>query len=678
MKAIGLPPENSLDVAIVIPSYNEGQNVVHMLGSIAEQIGINDLKVGVFVVVNNARDAVSEVLASNETTIDLLLHLQSDLVPDGLSGRNRILRQLKPWNPIGIFASKKLDAERVITSKHQVTLIDMSSDGHAPEMCNVGLARDTGMRLAIPCTKDNGILISTDADTMLGEGYVRRAYDLLSKDRYAAATGPVLLYSHVDQPLRQVQGQTISQAESIISGLIFWWIERNIMYTMKRKKVPGLAGSNTAIKRSEYIAAGGIPHINGAEDTNLGLSLLRQGKKICKDKNLYIFTDARESDRAEAECSMGQHMIARASRYRDDQEGFSVANPAGFVMAHMLSGTVEAANIRNLPEEQWKAMVSNYISIGDFGYLPLSAEELQDLWELKEKEPLLVSLDKNHFLQKYINRLSEKKWQPVSISQCSNMLVDMLMEKEGEDVIECYNKMKIFIRDELRFCRLIREEGVAYPKGKDEWKSATKDEMRALHKIPGSPEEERDMGEILSLMAQMHIASVQYCRQLDEKSDGKIEKAVEAGMITQTEGDLLAKFRSKIQQQRLNAVLIDFQAHIVGQHATIFEKHIQHMSPEVKRAAIVLNKAFYESTNIFAGGWDLGEVEVLKKRIREAGDDEKRHLRDISEMIEEIFDYYHVVATAMSLADNIKFTYYTKGARALLTIKNWLETHLKL
>lgn len=673
MKAIGLPPENSLDVAIVIPSYNEGQDVVHMLGSIAEQKRIDDLNVGVFVVVNNARNAAQEVLASNEATMELLLHLQLDMVPDGLPSRNRILRQLKPWNPIGIFPSKKVDAERVVISRHRVALIDMSSDGHAPETCNVGLARDTGMRLAIPCTKENGILISTDADTMLGEEYIRSAYDLLANGKYAAVTGPVLLYSYLDQPLQQTRAQTVNQAENLIAGIMYSWIERNMVHTMERKKVPGLAGSNTAIKKMEYIAAGGIPHINGAEDTSLGLSLLRQGKEICKDEKLSIFTDARESDRAEAGCSMGQYMIEKAKQCRDEQKSFTVANPAGMCLVHMLSRTIDAVSMHNFPEEQWKATVNNYASVGDFGYLPLSDEELQDLWELKEKEPLLVSLDKNHFLQKYINRLAEKKWPPIPIAQCSDMLADMLIGKEGQDVIECYNKMRVFIGDELRLCRLIREEGLVYPKGKDEWKSVTKDELRAMYKIPGSPEEQRDMGEILLLIAQIHIAGVLHHRQADRRSDGKIKRAIEEGIITKAEGDMLAKNRSKVQQQRLDISLLNMQAHIVGQHITIYEKHIQHMSLEVKIAAYRLEEALFESANAFEKGWDFGEVIALKQRIGEMGDEENKLLNDIRDIIEEILDNCFSINTSMYLVDNVKFKYHTKGAKVVLVIRDWFK-----
>ncbi|MCX6733464.1 MAG: glycosyltransferase family 2 protein [Candidatus Peregrinibacteria bacterium] len=671
MKAIGLPPKNSLDVAIVIPSYNEGQDVVETLASIATQRNIDDLKVGIFVVVNNARDAVDEVLASNQATMELLLHLQSDLIPAGLSKRNRALRLVNSWNDIGLLPSKHFGAEEVIISNHQITLIDLSSEGHAPEICNVGLARDTGMRQAIPCTKENGILVSTDADTILGGEYIRNAYDLLSKGEYSAVTGPVMLYAYLDQPLRQIRTQAVVEAENIIGIIMHIWIEKNVMHTMKRKWVPGLAGSNTAIKRSEYIASGGIPHINGAEDTSLGLSLVRQGKKIGSDKGLSIFTDARESDRAEAGCSMGQYMIKRAEQCGDNQKSFTVKHPAACVMGYMLARTVDAANLRNLPENQWKEMVSNYASEGNMGYVPLADEELQDLWELKAKEPLLASVDKNHFLQKYISRLSEKKWELIPILQCSSMLTDMLLGGEDEDVIEYYNKMMIFVGDEMRFCRLVREADMRYAKGKDEWKDVTKDEMQSIYKIPGTAEEESDMREVLLLTAQFNVAHELHCRQVDQKSEGKIEKAIEEGILTGEEGEMLAQFRRKVQKHRMDANIMSLQTYITGQHAAIFKEHVPHMSPEVKRAASQLQIGLIESANLFKEGWDLSEVEALEKRILGMNDVENDLIKDLKGIAKGILDSYEEIGTALSWVRDMKFVYYTKIAKVGLTIKDW-------
>ncbi len=85
-----------------------------------------------------------------------------------------------------------------------------------------------------------------------------------------------------------------------------------------------------------------------------------------------------------------------------------IKHPASFTMGWMLAETVHAANQRDgLQEGEWKEMVRNYSSEGNFGYMPLTDEELDIMWGLKQKEPKLKSIEENHDLDNGVDDSSD-------------------------------------------------------------------------------------------------------------------------------------------------------------------------------------------------------------------------------------------------------------------------------
>ena len=676
MQVFGQPPENSLDVAIVIPSYAEGREILHTLSSIACQENPENLSIGVFVVVNNARGAVEKVLKSNEDTMELVLQLQADIMPQGLDTRNRfMLHSPMPVSKIG--PSQVRAAEAVMTSNMKLTMIDLSSVEYAPEDCNVGLARDSGMQQALKATKENAILISTDADTLMSNGYVKNAYSLLANQaEYSAATGPVWMFAYLDQSPEYIRGQTVHRAEMLIGSIMGTWARNNLIVSIGSNRFRVLAGSNTAIKREEYIAAGGYEHINGAEDAKLGLSLLRQGKKLMFSDQLSIETDLRESNRTDSNCGMGQHIIQKNEQHDEDGMHFKVKNPRSYIVGVMLEGAINAANRRDLPEREWKEAVQNYMAPESFGYVPLTDEDLKELWNLKECEPALTQVEKNHFLEKYMYALAESKWPLIPIDECLEFLEEILRKDMSKDALtsgigEYYEKLKDFMQTEEEFCKRIRRENLHYPAGKNDGEGLTPDEMRTLMGIPHTREEEQRMSTMLSLDTLWNVVHVFDNERLGDEWVAEIQRARESKIITNIESSTLEQYMKKVPDLRQKIELLYSIIFQLGPQTLLFSEYLPRAEVATKKVAARIEEILIAAEEPFIDmKWDLSDLVAILKRLEEI-DPENKNTEKIKKIIKEILSLYKSIDNGMRHSREIKFRHNKRPSQVLAKIFEW-------
>lgn len=177
--------ERSLDAAVVIPSYREGVDVVHTLASIARQKGLKGRDLGVFVVVNNVRGAVKEVLDENRATAELVRALAEKRVPPGLSTERKVLRSFQPgFDSFGAVSISDREAAHQVTQAPYLTVeeVNLWEGENAPEVCNVGVARHLGTIAAIARLKDKSCpVMHRDADTILHPHNVATILDILAR-----------------------------------------------------------------------------------------------------------------------------------------------------------------------------------------------------------------------------------------------------------------------------------------------------------------------------------------------------------------------------------------------------------------------------------------------------------------------------------------------------------------
>ena len=134
-----------LDIAIVIPSYDEGEDISSTLRSIIMSLDhvTESVKVGVFVVINNSQNSSEEVKKSNQKTLEYIQEGGFIKNPEG-EGHRQYFRAAKD-------------------SSVFFEVINMFSNENAPNICNVGVACHQGFTdstLGIQCLSFNTSLSS--------------------------------------------------------------------------------------------------------------------------------------------------------------------------------------------------------------------------------------------------------------------------------------------------------------------------------------------------------------------------------------------------------------------------------------------------------------------------------------------------------------------------------------
>ena len=130
-----IPYKNEYSYIIVIPSFNEGNQIISTLVSISKQKSIKFNSLLVIIVVNNSINPSKEIFNENQKTIDSINNSDFDF---------------------------------------EIRIIDAYKNYPLPQKhAGVGLARKIGFDLSLKFTDSHSILIALDADTIIDQNYLQ-------------------------------------------------------------------------------------------------------------------------------------------------------------------------------------------------------------------------------------------------------------------------------------------------------------------------------------------------------------------------------------------------------------------------------------------------------------------------------------------------------------------------
>ncbi len=175
----------NLDAAVVIPAHKEGKSILHTLASIGRSTGVEQSKIGIFVVINQTRNAVEEVTHSNRETAEVIRSLQERKMPGDLSKQPRkVISKMDPaifkaeFGDVEI--SEQRAAEEFLDSGMKIREINRWEGSAIPKYSNVGNARHVGVWHAIPCLSDKGCpVLNTDADSYFNSAKISSIINIL-------------------------------------------------------------------------------------------------------------------------------------------------------------------------------------------------------------------------------------------------------------------------------------------------------------------------------------------------------------------------------------------------------------------------------------------------------------------------------------------------------------------
>lgn len=409
--------DRELSAAVVIPSYQEGRGLIPSLASVARQRGIDLNEIAVFVVVNNTSSAAADVLNSNAETIGIIKDIWAGRIPDGLNDASVVIH--------GQEYSELESYRYIIKSDLRVVLVDLSTEGHAPDTCNVGVARDIGGRVALDYLSDDGILIATDADTLLAKDYVSGGLKFFQANpSVAAATGPCEAYELWSRT-EMHDAVKLGRLEANLKSALSMYFEEYVAKSIDKNEDVVMGGANMAVRASVFREVGGIPRLSGGEDTLFTLGILNRGLAIRAVPDLAVLTQARISLRTDVNAGFGQtmkRMQDHGPRYADFQT-FSMETTA-YVERLLLH--IDMANAAG-DEIEWKRIM------GD-AELQLSDGELDALWKENSRAPK-VRAALNHFLVKAVWKVAETHCPKTDLATSLSGLKASLLAEEGEDII---------------------------------------------------------------------------------------------------------------------------------------------------------------------------------------------------------------------------------------------------
>lgn len=436
----------SLDAAIVIPSYKEGANILHCLASIARQRDVESCKLGIFVVINQARESAIEALASNAETARIIRDLQQRRLPLALDKRKRELKIpatcASLFGPIDeVVISLEEAAKQVLHGGIQIHEINLWEKDNAPLDCNVGIARHHGTTEAIKHLRSGQCpILGTDADAIFGTRKIRNAIDLFGTDQKLMGARGTLITLNSDSTDRRLKSaeqllsfhQFFCELQYILLALAmegkpFLEAERIDRSLRKIKKAPApdkFDGINANFRADVYKDVQFRP-IPGEEDYRFSDDLVKNGHKISDfgDK-LATATLQRFSDRAST--GMGRELEERFGQFTDD--------PYSFLVPSLNSLAFRVAIIKFMKEK------FGFTNDATFGNPEIACQR----FELIKKDSRFRRF---RFDEEYLNALSEILLKSRNVAEFLNYLDNFSNSVQPCPISRAFTEIIQFIAD---------------------------------------------------------------------------------------------------------------------------------------------------------------------------------------------------------------------------------------
>lgn len=382
------PEDERLRAAIVIPSYDEGIGLLKILHAWTMQIITSGVKTAIFMVVNNPKKASRQVRESNKQSIGLI---------EGIIYESPSVNQYAPIEN----AEEFLHMVRVIrTVRVRLCLIDYASKNYAPRDCNVGFARDAGFHQALKHLDAGDIVIGSDADSFpLGEYLSNAERYMREHPNVDALSGKVLLEDdpEMNNALRLYYlGHKVEELMTLIT--------ETYSHMQPVNRFNYLSGSNMVVRVKSFLEAGGFPHRNGAEDTELARKIIKNGGAInALPKELQIQTSSRPSERTEEGHGMG-HSILKAIQSQHQAWSMECPSFQALILERGILNTIATLNQKDPGNETiWKAEIQNFLR--DVANIDLKPEQINRLWEVNQLDPELKDTNFNRVLVKEVKEI---------------------------------------------------------------------------------------------------------------------------------------------------------------------------------------------------------------------------------------------------------------------------------
>ncbi len=438
------PEPASFDVAYAIPSCNEARGPLKMLASIAKQKDVDATRTAIVLVINQRKNAGSDVSASNARTQALVEAAWAGTVPDDLATDPTIdiLASLNVPN------FEALSEALRIRKRIELVLVDMHTEGNAPEACNVGIARRVACAQAMTLLKADGVLVCTDADSWLTREFERTMLDLYADPGVQAAAGTVTY-------MPELETMNVDKLRDVEHAL---HVARNIMeYTRDPRLMPDetvpsdnmMPGVLMTMRRGVYEATGGFDDMPGAEDTALSCKILNAGYKIANG-DMRLMTPNRVSDRTHENHGLGQ-AFARIMEFSERPDEFPVRPLRSIRLNLMLRAALEEA--RTAPDEA--AWTERMRAVRFDGFDPgnprgaLSELELKRLWNEFQRAPGIAKVSDNGFMWLALRDICDDRFGSVrmdlALMETEGAMLDF-EEERGDDSAD--RLQKLFRQDE--------------------------------------------------------------------------------------------------------------------------------------------------------------------------------------------------------------------------------------
>lgn len=257
-RAIGLDIAPTLDAVVCIPAKDEAERLPACLAAIAHAAEAAPFTCGVVVLINNSRDETSALVAE---------FARSTTVP--------------------------------------IAAVDVVLDGPA---ANVAVARrlalDIGMAIAAP----DAVLLSTDADTLVGEDWVTRMVAGVRAGAALVAGGIEVDPAELAAlpPVVLIAGRVEAELLALYEAL---W--RHIDPGRPCTMLQAACGANFAVSVESYLAVGGLPLHSRNEDRALLAAVRQAGLPVVVDPTIGVVTSCRLDARARN--GMGDALVERCT-----------------------------------------------------------------------------------------------------------------------------------------------------------------------------------------------------------------------------------------------------------------------------------------------------------------------------------------------------------------------------
>jgi hypothetical protein len=404
------------DVAIVLPSHGEAYLPLRMLHSIVADPIVADTRVAACLVINHAKGAPVEAIASNQRTKTLCVALWQNADPpaDLASDEESV------GAGIDVAAYRKV-AENIggASTKVRLLVIDLFSEGHEPDACNVGIARREGCAAALRLLKESGVLVVADADSWLEPNFLSELVKEYADPAVLAATGEVRFWPEARSRMAHALSEAanaLGRAHRMLHAVIAPAPpeSREHDYTMP--------GTFMTMRPHVYRESGGFGPISGGEDIELSLRILKGGTPIRYLDGPKVSTTTRVSLRTDPGHGLGQD-VARRLAHVGEPGAYPVASFDALCSRRRLLADLEAARAAGGDAGMETALRRFEIDCpAEAGLQRLGEEEIAAFLEAYRLAPNIAYLRDNDFFLNEVDRVFDRRFPRIGLAAALDAL----------------------------------------------------------------------------------------------------------------------------------------------------------------------------------------------------------------------------------------------------------------